>query len=61
MQQFLHLTPQLKNSRYKAPVAAFLERYGYPFEESVKRGFYPARAEGRWSKMIRVLGFGGAR
>ena len=61
VQQFLHLTPQLKNGRYKAPVAAFLERYGYPFEESVKRGFSPARAEGRWSKMIRVLGFGGAR
>lgn len=61
VQQFLHLTPQLKNSRYKAPVAVFLERYGYPFEESVKRGFSPARAEGRLGRMMRVLGFGGAR
>lgn len=42
VQEFLRLAPALKNARYKAPVAVFLERHGYPFEESVKRGFAPS-------------------
>lgn len=42
VQAFLSLTPALKNSRYKAPIASFLERHGYPFEPDVKRGFSPS-------------------
>ena len=42
VQEFLWLTPELKNQRYKAPIAAYLERHGYPFAEE-KRGFGPQR------------------
>jgi asparagine synthetase B (glutamine-hydrolysing) len=39
VQEFLWLRPELKNRRYKAPLAEFLERRGYPFDEGVKQGF----------------------
>lgn len=67
VQHFLRLTPDLKNARYKAPIAVFLERHGYPFEESVKRGFSPraetvskasARGPGR---LAALFGFGRAK
>ena len=41
VQAFLSLTPELKNSRYKAPIAAFLQKYNYPLEVDTKRGFSP--------------------
>lgn len=39
VQEFLALTPELKNKQYKAPIAAFLQKYNYPFELNQKRGF----------------------
>lgn len=39
VQEFLSLTPELKNREYKAPLAAFFRKYNYPFESQVKRGF----------------------
>lgn len=39
VQEFLSLTPELKNREYKAPLAAFFRKYDYPFESQVKRGF----------------------
>lgn len=41
VQAFLRLTPELKNSKYKAPIAAFLQKYKYPLELDAKRGFSP--------------------
>lgn len=41
VQEFLWLKAELKNAAYKAPLATFLERHGYPFEKGVKRGFFP--------------------
>jgi hypothetical protein len=58
VQQFLSLTADRKNARYKAPVAVFLERHGYPFEESVKRGFSPSRVHTGFRGFFRMLGFG---
>lgn len=40
-QEFLSLVVPLKNRAYKAPIAHFLEKYAYPFEEGAKRGFTP--------------------
>lgn len=40
-QEFLSLAAPLKNRAYKAPIAHFLEKHAYPFEEGVKRGFSP--------------------
>jgi asparagine synthetase B (glutamine-hydrolysing) len=39
VQEFLALSPELKNKEYKAPIAAFLREYNYPFELNKKRGF----------------------
>jgi asparagine synthetase B (glutamine-hydrolysing) len=40
-QEFLWLTPELKNKHYKATIHEYLTRNGVPFEEKVKRGFNP--------------------
>lgn len=55
VQEFLWLTPQLKNLEYKAPIAAFMRAHGYPFEAGVKRGFSPSRERRRkrWKKALR--------
>jgi len=37
--EFLKLHPSLKNSHYKAPLHYFMEKYGFPFELNIKRGF----------------------
>jgi asparagine synthetase B (glutamine-hydrolysing) len=42
VQQFLSLSPRLKNRCYKAPIQQFLESANYPFEVDSKRGFAPA-------------------
>jgi len=54
VQAFLNLTPALKNSNYKAPIAAFLRRHCYPFEPGVKRGFSPSRADFKLSWIRRL-------
>jgi len=41
VQEFLNLTPELKNAHYKAPLREYLIRNNFPFEENVKRGFNP--------------------
>jgi len=41
VQEFLWLTPELKNKNYKAPLYEYLIKYNIPFEEGVKRGFTP--------------------
>jgi asparagine synthetase B (glutamine-hydrolysing) len=39
VQEFLWLTPELKNAFYKAPLREYLTRENYPFDEGVKIGF----------------------
>lgn len=41
VQEFLWLTPELKNKAYKAPLDFYLTLHNYPFEREVKRGFSP--------------------
>jgi asparagine synthase (glutamine-hydrolysing) len=38
VQEFLWLTPGLKNTHYKAPIHEYLKRNNYPFSEGVKIG-----------------------
>ncbi|MCE0499672.1 MAG: asparagine synthase-related protein [Methylacidiphilales bacterium] len=40
VQQFLNLSPQLKNAKYKATINEYLSRNNYPFLENVKKGFF---------------------
>lgn len=39
VQSYLRLTPDLKNSQYKAPLAYYMKTANYPFWENEKRGF----------------------
>jgi asparagine synthase (glutamine-hydrolysing) len=39
VQEFLNLSPKLKNNNYKAPLYHILKKYNFPFEENIKRGF----------------------
>jgi asparagine synthetase B (glutamine-hydrolysing) len=39
VQEFLSLDPDWKNRQYKGPIASFLDKHHYPYENSVKRGF----------------------
>ena len=39
VQEFLWLSSDLKNKKYKAPIAEYLEKYNFPFEEGKKTGF----------------------
>jgi hypothetical protein len=41
VQEFLWLTPELKNKVYKAPLDFYMTSQKYPFEKGVKRGFSP--------------------
>jgi len=41
VQEFLWLSPELKNKAYKAPLDMYLSSYEYPFEKGIKRGFSP--------------------
>jgi asparagine synthetase B (glutamine-hydrolysing) len=41
VQEFLWLTPELKNRAYKAPLVDLLKKYHYPYESGRKRGFCP--------------------
>ncbi len=41
VQEFLWLSPELKNRNYKAPLHEYMTRCGYPFDEAVKTGFCP--------------------
>jgi asparagine synthetase B (glutamine-hydrolysing) len=39
VQEFLWLVPELKNSNYKSVLYHYLNRFNYPFEQNIKRGF----------------------
>lgn len=41
VQEFLWLTPELKNRCYKAPIDEYLTRNKVPYDKGVKRGFRP--------------------
>lgn len=41
VQEFLWLSPELKNKNYKAPIYEYLTRNNVPFEKDVKKGFKP--------------------
>jgi asparagine synthetase B (glutamine-hydrolysing) len=41
VQEFLWLSPELKNKNYKAPLYEYLTRNNVPFDKEVKRGFHP--------------------
>lgn len=41
VQEYLWLTPELKNKNYKAPLFEYLTRNNVPFDKGVKRGFRP--------------------
>lgn len=41
VQEFLWLTPELKNKYYKAPTREYLIRNNVPFDEGIKKGFNP--------------------
>jgi len=43
VQEFLWLTPELKNRNYKAPIFKYLTKNNVPFDKEVKRGFQPFR------------------
>ena len=39
VQEFLSLSPTLKNKLYKAPLDYFLKKYRYPYDKNTKIGF----------------------
>jgi len=39
VQEYLALTPEMKNKYYKAPIREYFTRNNYPFDEDVKLGF----------------------
>ena len=39
VQEFIWLKNDLKNNRYKAPLAEYLDEFDFPFKENEKRGF----------------------
>ena len=41
VQEFLWLTPELKNKHYKAPLREYLVKNEVPFNEGIKKGFNP--------------------
>jgi asparagine synthetase B (glutamine-hydrolysing) len=45
VQEYLWLTPELKNKNYKAPLFEYLTLNNVPFEKNVKRGFNPIDKE----------------
>lgn len=45
VQEYLWLTPELKNKNYKAPLFEYLTLNNVPFEKNVKRGFNPINKE----------------
>ena len=54
VQNFLNLKKELKNSEYKSPIAFFLRKHDYPFDEGIKLGFNPRKysiMERIWNKL----------
>ena len=49
-QEFLSITPKLKNSKYKNCIANFLDIENYPYEENIKIGF----GANKLSKMVYI-------
>lgn len=56
VQEFLWLTPELKNNAYKAPLAYLLHELEYPFEEGVKRGFSPDMLSHKPNNLLKRAG-----
>lgn len=52
VQEFLWLSPELKNRNYKATLHEYLTRNNFPFEPGVKRGFNPI-PKGNAHKMMK--------
>ena len=46
VQEYLWLTPRVKNLLYKAPLHAYFSRHGCAFDYNIKLGFSPLRSEG---------------
>ena len=46
VQESLHLTPELKNTVYKAPIQQYMQRYGYPVTPCVATHDQPFGGEG---------------
>ena len=55
VQEFLWLTAALKNQAYKAPVAHFLNKFSYPYETLVKRGFAPLSIKRTFTSYLRKI------
>ncbi len=54
VQEFLWLSAELKNRKYKAPLHEYMTRCDYPFDEGVKTGFCPLPGSNepwRWVKV----------
>ena len=45
IQEFLNLSSDLKNQKYKSCISEFLERENYPFDKNSKEGFNPMKSE----------------
>lgn len=52
VQEFLWLTPALKNGTYKGAIAQFLAQSQYPFEPEAKRGFSPRRKQSTLTRLL---------
>ena len=44
-QNFLNLSSELKNKRYKSCIASLLDELEYPYKIGTKDGFYPEKSE----------------
>eukprot|EP00746_Dinoflagellata_sp_MGD_P120489 gnl/MRDRNA2_/MRDRNA2_55997_c0_seq2.p1 gnl/MRDRNA2_/MRDRNA2_55997_c0~~gnl/MRDRNA2_/MRDRNA2_55997_c0_seq2.p1 ORF type:complete len:289 (-),score=62.80 gnl/MRDRNA2_/MRDRNA2_55997_c0_seq2:5-871(-) len=47
VQEFLWLTPKVKNSLYKKPIHDYLQKANYPFTAGFKVGFHPGHKKNR--------------
>ena len=45
IQEFLSLSVDLKNKKYKSCISQFLEEENYPFDKNAKDGFNPLISE----------------
>ena len=55
VQEFLWLTPELKNSKYKSCLAYYLSHNNFPYEANEKRGFNIV-AKGKKKKTLKIKG-----
>ncbi len=58
VQEFLLLTPEIKNRGYKYPLAEYLRVHDYPFDPEFKKGFVLGRyslTERVWARLLNAL------